>query len=86
MVTVFTKEGCLKCDAAKEKLQLLSIPYEEKPYEAYTVFHDGWEEDGSVDVLAARSYFGSNNVPIIKDGNKFFDYPGYMKYIKNNSK
>lgn len=82
MITVFSKKNCGKCESAKDKLNRLNIPYQEKSYEHHTTLHDGWRDDGSIMVMAARRYYGDTNIPVIEQDGKFFDYPGFMKKIK----
>lgn len=86
MVKVFSLPKCGKCDSAKQKLEMFDIDYEEKPYAQFTTWHEGWDEDGSVGVLAARNFFGEKAVPLIEYCGVFYDYPGFMRFIKKNGK
>jgi hypothetical protein len=74
--------NCGKCESAKDKLKRLDIQYKELPYKQYTTWHEGWEDDGSVEVLAARSFYGEHAVPLIQAEGRMFDYPGFMKEVK----
>lgn len=86
MVNVFTKDNCDKCNSAKEKLHRLNIEFNERPYEFYTNYHEGWREDGSVDVLTALTFFGDSNIPVIEEDGRFFDYPAFMKKAKQSKR
>lgn len=82
MTIVYSLPNCGKCDAAKQKLDIFKIEYEERPYGHHMTYHDGWRNDGSLETVTARCFFGEHAVPLIKHGEKFFDYPGFMKEIK----
>ena len=82
MTIVYSLPNCGKCDAAKEKLDIFHIQYEERPYKHYMTYHDGWRNDGSLEAISARCFFGEKAVPLIEHDGKFFDYPGFMKEVK----
>jgi glutaredoxin len=84
MTILYTLPDCGKCDAAKEKLDRFDILHEEKPYKHHTTYHNGWRNDGSLDVVTARCFFGETAVPLILHDGKFYDYPGFMKQVKNS--
>jgi len=84
MATVlYGMPDCGKCTAAKEKLEIFKIDYEEKPYKHYMTYHQGWREDGSIDAITAKCFYGDNAVPLIEHDGKFYDYPGFMKEAKH---
>jgi glutaredoxin len=80
MIIIFAKPGCGKCEAAKAKLELLELEFEVKTLADYTKFHDGWQSDGSVEVLAAWSFF--NDMPLLKIDDAFYSYAGAIKKLK----
>ena len=82
MTIVYSLPNCDKCNAAKQKLDIFKIQYEERPYGHHVTYHDGWREDGSLGAVAARCFFGEHAVPLIEHDGKFFDYPGFMKEVK----
>lgn len=86
MVRVFSLPECGKCESAKQKLAMFEVDYEECDYKYNVTYHEGWEEDGSVQVLAARSYYGDKAVPLFEYNGKFYDYPGMMKTLKQEKK
>jgi glutaredoxin len=81
-VHVYGLPECKKCIAAKDKLDRNQIKYEERSYKDYMTYHDGWKNDGSIDVLTARSFYGENAVPLIERDGKLYDYPGFMKQLR----
>lgn len=83
---VYSLPNCGKCNAAKEKLDIFHIDHEEKPYQHYVTYHGGWRDDGSIDVVAARCFYGETAVPLIEHDGKFYDYPGFMKKLKKIKK
>ena len=80
-IIIYGKPGCGICESAKKKLEMFGLPYEYREMEQYTVYHEGWREDGSEDVLAAYSY-RDHKMPLLKIDDQWFDYPGAMKYLK----
>ncbi|MBN1257527.1 MAG: glutaredoxin [Planctomycetes bacterium] len=80
-VHVYSKEGCGICTAAKEKLQRMGYDYEEHNLQYHVEFHEGWEKDGSIEILAAHSQI--NTMPLIRVGNEFLDYAAAMKTLKS---
>lgn len=84
MTVVYSLPKCGKCDAAKEKLHIFSIDHEERPYGYYVTYHDGWKDDGSLDVLTARCFYGDTAVPLIEHDGMIYDYPRFMRKIKQS--
>jgi hypothetical protein len=79
-VSVYGKEGCGKCAAAKDKLSLMGVPYETYDISRFTTLHDGWREDGSVGVLTASALW--DTLPLFCVNGEFMDYPAAMKLLK----
>jgi len=86
MTVVYSLPNCGKCDAAKQKLAIFNIEYEERPYKHFISYHDGWREDESLDAVTARCFYGEKAVPLINHEGVFYDYPGFMSYIKKMKK
>jgi glutaredoxin len=80
-IDVYSKEGCKKCDSAKEKLVLMGFDYRSHELELLLQAHDGWREDGSVEMLAAYASI-DNQIPVIRIDEDFHDYPGAMSRLK----
>ncbi|MHC4883721.1 MAG: glutaredoxin domain-containing protein [Planctomycetota bacterium] len=80
VVEVYGKEGCGKCDAAKDKLRRMGFEYKEHQLQYHVEHHDGWREDGSIEVLAAHSQH--NTMPLLKVKGDFHDYSGAMRTLK----
>lgn len=81
-IDVYSKPGCGKCNAAKEKLKLMGFDYTEHNVEYHVEFHDGWRQDGSADVMAAHTLLGGS-LPIFRLGEEFHDYPTAMRKLKD---
>jgi len=82
-VVLYGFTDCNKCEAAKAKLLLLNIPYEERSYQFYTTLHPGWRTDGSIQIMAARNLYGDDDVPLISHDGKVFNYAQFIKYAKS---
>jgi glutaredoxin len=80
VVHVYGKEGCGKCVAAKDKLARMGFEYREHDVSYHTKHHDGWRDDGSIDVLAA--YSEMNTLPLLRVGEQILDYTAAMKVLK----
>lgn len=86
MTVIYGLPNCIKCNAAKEKFGIFNIDHEERSYEQYVTYHEGWKNDGSLDVLTAKCFYGDTAVPIIEHDGKMYDYPGFMRKIKEMKK
>lgn len=87
MVRIYGLPECGKCDAAKDKLRRFKINFEERSYSHYVAYHDSWKEDGSVEILAARSFYGDHAVPLIEsEDGRVYDYPGFMRVLKQRQR
>lgn len=80
-IEVYSKPGCGKCQAAKEKIRLMKLSYVEKDIERYTTIHEGWRHDGTVDVLTAHEEM--NTIPLIRIDDDFYDYSGAIRVLKS---
>jgi glutaredoxin len=83
-IDVYSKKGCGVCEAAKEKLNLMGLPYRSHEMERFMEFHEGWREDGSVEVLAAYAMF-DNHLPLIRIDGQYFDYAGAMSRLRQGA-
>jgi len=82
-IQVFSKQGCGKCEAAKNKLKMMGMNYTEHDLEYHISLHDGWRQDGSADVMAAHTML--DTLPIFRVNDEFHDYPSAMKKIKEST-
>jgi glutaredoxin len=80
VVEVYSKKGCDRCEKAKEKLTRLGLEYREHDLGYHVQYHEGWREDGSIEVLAAHSEMDA--LPLFRVGDQFMDYAGAMKVLK----
>lgn len=79
-IQVYSKPGCGKCEAAKDKLRRMGFEYNEHNLSYHIQHHEEWREDGSVEVMAAHTLL--DTLPIFKVDNEFYDYPGAMRELK----
>ncbi len=80
-IDVYSKPGCGKCNAAKSKLEMMGLAYNEHNIERYVKLHDGWRNDGSADVMAAHTMM--DTLPLFKLNGEFHDYPTAMRKLKD---
>jgi len=84
-VEVLGKLNCRLCDAAKQKLELLKVPYVFYDVDAQvTTAHDGWRTDGTPDRLAL---FMHNNmaVPTLVINGKPYTYSAAMAKLRGRT-
>ena len=82
IVTVYSKQGCGVCNAAKGKLNLMGVDHEERDVEALLALHDGWRGDESVELSAASAML-EGAVPILHVDGKYLSYPAAMRALKS---
>ena len=83
-ISVYGKDNCGKCEAAKEKIKKLGYEYEVKDLDYYMNYHQGWRDDESLD-LQAWAWDNAEPdapVPAILINREWFTYPQAMKYLK----
>jgi glutaredoxin len=80
-VVVYGKDGCVLCEAAKDKLNRMGVPFTFDCLQKYTEYHDGWRVDGSVDLLAFHTLV--DTLPIIQIDGELFTYPQAMKKLRD---
>jgi glutaredoxin len=80
-IKVYGKESCQLCKRAKEKLELMGLPFESKTLAEYIKWHENWRNDESVAVLAFYSKI-HNHMPIISIDGELYEYAGAMKILK----
>lgn len=80
MIRIFSKPGCGKCEAAKEKCERLGVAFTVCSLEHAVTWHEEWRTDGSVEVLAAHSMLST--LPLIEIDGTFHDYPSAMRELK----
>ncbi len=80
VIQVFSKPGCGRCTAAKDKLRKMGYAYEELDLETHVRHHDGWREDASVELMAAHTLM--DTMPIIRVNEEYLDYPSAMRRLK----
>lgn len=83
-VEIFSKQGCKKCSAAKEKMALLGVDYSEHDITYHIAPHQGWREDGSSELMTAHTLFGT--LPLIRVNGTVHDYSGAMKALRQTIK
>ena len=84
MVVVYGKPGCGKCEAAKDKLNKLGVPFESAILADKILPHDGWRNDGTAAVMAC--YTATNTMPVLLIDNDAYSYSGAMRLLKSRKK
>lgn len=79
-IVIYGKENCPLCEKAKKLVEKAGHKYKYEAAEYFTSYHEGWREDGSVEVKAF-SELTSGHLPIIKIDNKFYDFEGLQTII-----
>ncbi len=79
-IDVYSKEGCAICVAAKDKLEKLGLPFDSHDIERTVEPHEGWREDGTVEVLAMYAMI-DNHLPVIRIDGECTDYANAMRQL-----
>ncbi len=79
-IEVYSKEGCMICASAKDKLLKMELPFDTFDIETAVLPHEGWREDGSTDVLAMYAMI-DNHLPVIRIDGKCTDYANAMRQL-----
>ena len=80
-VEIIGKKNCGLCEAAKDKMARLGVPYAFFDVEELAAVHDGWREDGSVERQALLALNNSVIPTIVIDGAPFI-YSAAMAQLK----
>jgi hypothetical protein len=75
-VTLYSLDGCGHCDAAREKLELLGVEYDEVDV------LDAVEGEGGDGVREAL-YANGNRAPLVGVAERIVSYPAAMRIIKD---
>lgn len=80
-ITIYGKSGCKRCEAAKEKMKLLGVEYDQVNIDKPP---DDWRKNGIVDAMAWACRQGGNHipVPIICIDGQHYGYSDGMKALK----
>ena len=62
----------------------MGLSFETHDIAAMMEMHDGWREDGSVELMAAHALL-EQKLPVIKIDDKYYDYPGAMRRLRTAS-
>lgn len=84
-VKLYGKKDCKLCAGAEEKLVLMEIPYEKYDIDPASTPHDGWREDGSVEIQVLHCLINLQIPMIVIDG-KPYNYTKAMKALKKLKK
>jgi len=87
---VYGRENCGICKSAAEKLERLNISYTKEDIDRFIQLHDGWQADGSVEVMAAMCE-QNQHIPIIRlnldNGDvKYLSYAAAMAVLKDETR
>jgi len=90
-ITVYSKDKCGKCEAAKDKLQKMGLTYTTKDLQEASEVHEGWREDGTINLMAAMLLLTptgdpADALPTIQINKEYFDYPQAMRELKRRKK
>jgi glutaredoxin len=83
-ITVFGKKGCKLCDAAKDKLDKLGLPFRFIDLERIS---DGepcaWRTEGATDAMAMYQHIAT--LPVISIDGACLTYPQAVKRLKGTT-
>ena len=74
--------SCDLCEAAKDKLKRMGVPFQSFELAEAITLHDGWRDDETVAVMACYSHY--DTYPIIVVDGVAVGYPQAMKLLKRS--
>ena len=80
VVDIIGKAGCDRCEKAKEHVSRMGYDFNYHDIDYHTEPHEGWQEDGSIDILAHAQM--DDRVPVICLDDQFYNYAEGMKVLK----
>jgi glutaredoxin len=83
-IIIYSKPGCGKCESAKAHCKKMGFSYDEKNLIDFITHHEGWREDGSVDLLAWCNLQGNpmHQLPTIRIDGEYYTMSAAMKRLK----
>lgn len=84
-VLVIGRDACGVCNSAKEKLDLMRIPYDFVNIAVAAEPHENWRSDGSVDAMA-YFHLGNSMIPTIVIDKVPYSYTAAMAKLKGYGK
>ena len=82
-VKLYGKAGCKLCAGAEEKMKLMNIPYEKYNIEEASTPHEGWREDGSIEIQALHCQINMM-IPMIVIDQQPYNYTAAMRELKKH--
>ena len=80
-VKVYGKKDCGLCAAAEDKLKRMNIDYEKHDIAEASTPHEGWREDGSIEVQALHCQINMM-IPMIVIDQRSYNYTSAMRELK----
>jgi hypothetical protein len=80
-IVLYAKEDCDICDAAKEKLKLMDLPFEIRNFDEIGLAVPGWRTNGAVEALAYATNNGGK-APILLINGVPHNYSSAMREAK----
>lgn len=81
-ITIISKEGCKKCNAAKKKMNDFNIKFIERDIYSIQALHDNWRNDDTAEIMA--HYYMYDTLPVFKIDGRYMSYPDAIKELKAN--
>ena len=78
-IAIYGKAGCKKCLAAKNKLEIMGLPF--SSYDLFDYPPD-WRDKGLS--MAMAEYQLTDTLPVIRIDDQYMGYPPAMKILKKS--
>lgn len=80
-IVLYAKADCGVCDSAKEKLQLMKLPFEVRDFDTIGQVVPDWRTNGAVEALAYAADNGGK-APILLINGVAHNYSSAMRELK----
>lgn len=81
-IELFGKKDCGLCAGAEKKLQLMGFEYDKLDIDSVMALHDGWRNDGSINVMSLHCLI-NRKIPMILIDGVPYEYTKAMRFLKN---
>lgn len=81
-IELFGRQDCGLCAGAEDKLKRMGFEYDKLDIERIMALHDGWRDDGSINVMSLHCLINRKIPMILIDGTPY-EYTKAMRFLKN---
>lgn len=81
-IDIYGRETCDVCKRFKKRVSDMGFEYNSHNIDEKINHHDGWKNDGSVEILAAMHSINDGYPPVTKIDGKFMSFSASINFLK----